>query len=731
MGEVRRVYDRHLGREVVRKVLLWDHVEDEGLRRRFIEETRITASLQHPGIPPIHDFGIGEDGRPWMTMREVRGRTLTAVLAAPMRDLTTLRRHVTWFVRACEAVTYAHAMGVVHRDLKPDNILLGEFGEVQVIDWGAARRAGPLVRDGAPRAPGLTLTGEIIGTPGYMAPEQAAGGEIGPAADVFALGVVLSQILQQGGEATDVPTALEEIVIACAAASPEDRPDAGTLVERIDAWLDGTRRAEQADALVAAARALEPEILVLRRTAFDRAHEAEQLLDRTPAHPAVSAEKRRAWALGDAAAASEREAAEQAARMVSHLEAALALVDEHRDAHALLARHYRRDVERAEDTRNAPLAALAERRLRQHDRGTHRDWLAGDGAVTLATVESAEVLLCAYELRDRQLVPVVERSLGMTPLREVRVPRGSRLLLLRRPGRPDVRFPIVLRRLEHWAGPDGNDPLWLPGPADLGSLDRYVPAGWFRAGGDPGAGDAVSGRRVWLDGFVGSAHPVTTREYLAFLEDQLRAGGDIGELVPRQTRSGAGEGEAPAVFVEREGRLVAEDSGPGWGPDSPVVQITWHAARSYAAWLAARTGLPWRLPHALEREKMARGADGRRWPWGDHEDASWFCNLRAHVGPPARANVGTFPIDVSVYGVEGLAGNVRDWCANAWERWPDWTDGRRVDVARAPAPGPLCEVRGGAWSSEPQFCRPAARFANAPTTRFGSGGFRLVRGLPP
>src|SRR5262249_45090614 len=147
MGEVRRVFDQKLGRQVAMKLIRWDRSEDASVSARFLEEARITAQLQHPGIVAVYDQGQLEDGRLGCTMREVEGRTFDPVIAevhaavSAGRFMTstggyTLRRLVDVFARACEAVAYAHAGGVVHRDLKPANIMVGEHGEVLVVDWG-------------------------------------------------------------------------------------------------------------------------------------------------------------------------------------------------------------------------------------------------------------------------------------------------------------------------------------------------------------------------------------------------------------------------------------------------------------------------------------------------------------------------------------------------------------------------------------------------------------------
>jgi serine/threonine protein kinase len=245
MGAVYRATDRVLGREVAVK-LVHEGLVGTALAARFAEEARITGQLQHPGIPPVHDLGQTPDGCPFLAMKLFRGRTLAADLATrgaqlaagdpvddpsnyglDLKDLRALeaerdeacaeelRRLARVFEQICQAVAYAHSQGVIHRDLKPANIMVAAFGEIQVMDWGLAKRlrepatatAGP---PAAPLGPGsnpfdglafregqLTSPGAVMGTFAYMPPEQARGetDKVDARADVFALGAILCEVL--------------------------------------------------------------------------------------------------------------------------------------------------------------------------------------------------------------------------------------------------------------------------------------------------------------------------------------------------------------------------------------------------------------------------------------------------------------------------------------------------------------------------------------------------------
>ena len=209
MGEVRRCRDRVAGRDVALKVIR-QGIAVGDIERRFLREAQVQARLDHPAVVPVYDVGQDAHGRAYFTMKRVEGITLDDVIHslregdAKALDAYPLHRLLTAFARACIAVDYAHARGVIHRDLKPANLMLGAFGEVYVLDWGLAKvgpdaavdepESGEGVRT-EPAFAGLTERGVALGTPGYMAPEQAAAGPLDRRADVFSLGAILFELL--------------------------------------------------------------------------------------------------------------------------------------------------------------------------------------------------------------------------------------------------------------------------------------------------------------------------------------------------------------------------------------------------------------------------------------------------------------------------------------------------------------------------------------------------------
>jgi len=272
MGTVWRAYDRELGREVALKVMNGPDPPPGG-EARLRTEAQVLARLEHPGLVPVHDLGTLPDGRLFYAMKLVRGRRLDE----HVRDLRSAAARLRVFERICEAVAFAHAHGVIHRDLKPPNVMVGPFGEVLVLDWGVAKVLAdaepavvPAVDPPAARgvdvdAATLTAAGTVLGTPGYMAPEQARGeSAVGVAADVYALGALLCFL---AGE--DPPRALAAVIARARAPRPEDRyPAVGALQEDIARFLSDLpvsayveRPLERARRLAAKYRA--PLVLVL------------------------------------------------------------------------------------------------------------------------------------------------------------------------------------------------------------------------------------------------------------------------------------------------------------------------------------------------------------------------------------------------------------------------------------------------------------------------------------
>ena len=305
VGAVVRARDEDIGRDVALKVLLDEHHGDPQLTQRFVEEAQIGGQLQHPGIVPVHEIGLCADEKPFIAMKLVKGKTLSRLLHDREDPTEDRQRFLGIFEQICQPLAYAHAKGVIHRDLKPSNVMVGAFGEVQVMDWGLAKVLADggaaddqlmtkahrqisvieTVRSGSTGSE--SMAGSVVGTPAYMAPEQARGevADVDERADVFGLGAILCEILTgeppYTGESSvdihrkarkgylddalsrlDASGADPQVVLLCKKClsfEARNRPhDAGAVAQSISAYLESLEekaRTVQVQAAEAAARA--------------------------------------------------------------------------------------------------------------------------------------------------------------------------------------------------------------------------------------------------------------------------------------------------------------------------------------------------------------------------------------------------------------------------------------------------------------------------------------------
>jgi tetratricopeptide (TPR) repeat protein len=239
MGVVFRARDTALNRDVAVKLLSDRYPPDSPTALRFLSEARITGQLQHPGIPAVHQVGTLGDGRPFLAMKLIKGSTLEAILKQRPDPAADRGRLLAVFEAVCQAVGYAHAQRVIHRDLKPANVMVGAFGEVQVMDWGLAKVLGEERPANAealateetrawtefhltPETGSHTQAGSLVGTPAFIPPEQALGeiGKVDERADVFGLGALLVVILT--GKPPYVGESFEAVRVQAARGKLED-----------------------------------------------------------------------------------------------------------------------------------------------------------------------------------------------------------------------------------------------------------------------------------------------------------------------------------------------------------------------------------------------------------------------------------------------------------------------------------------------------------------------------
>jgi len=301
MGVILKGHDTDLGRDVAVKVLDGKFAKRPEVVQRFVEEAQIGGQLQHPGIVPVYELGLMADETPYFTMKLVKGHTLASLLQQRKEPSDNRGRLLAIFESVCQTVAYAHSKGVLHRDLKPANVMVGAFGEVQVVDWGLAkvlRRGGApgvrsaadtvqtvieTVRSGAGSVGSDSMIGSVMGTPAYMAPEQAQGEveQLDERADVFALGAILCELLtgkppyleiegetivsqaahaklksaRERIEACDGDPALVQLCLHCLMTSRDARPaDAAAVAKAVHEFLASVEeRATKAE--LAAAKA--------------------------------------------------------------------------------------------------------------------------------------------------------------------------------------------------------------------------------------------------------------------------------------------------------------------------------------------------------------------------------------------------------------------------------------------------------------------------------------------
>jgi serine/threonine-protein kinase len=762
VGLVTSALDRTIGRTVAVKTLKAGRDSEPQVSRRFIDEAHVTAQLEHPNIVPVYDMGWLPDGQPYYTMRIVKRQSLRDVLARPdLKAQWPLIRLLGAFIQISRALSYAHARGILHHDIKPENVLLGDFGEVYLADWGLAKPMSdvtleiPSIRDGASPRTG-TASSQTSGTPGYIAPEVLRHEpDLDGRSDLFALGVVLYELLT-GVHPFDVGTGAAAMILATIDRTPKrprdvvascpllledlclkmlsknraDRPaSADDVTREVEAFLEGAKERERrrAEALTLCERAKEP-ILRYQHLETDRQRLGElsrQTLKQVKGWEPVE-RKRAGWSLEDRAAEAERESGRALAEAIELYTKALGYDAECAEAHRGLADLYWGRARHAEAERRPAVQVYFEALVTDHDQGKYAALLRAEATVSIATdPPGANVVVYRYAERDRILVATDERYLGRTPITEVRLDPGSYLFVLKAAGYPDVRYPLLLSRGAHHKV-DVN----LYTSEEIGEGFVYVPGGPAIFGGDADAIEPLPRQEIDVGDFAVARFAVTMREYCAFLDDigardpalaVKRAPHDMtGDLGLRAHRGPSGAWEPDPSIIEGEARKMYP-AGEGHEWNVPAYLVDWFDAVAYCRWRATREGTAIRLPTEVEWEKAARGTDGRFFPWGDRFDPT-FCLMReSRPHTPQPEPTGTFPTDESPYGVRDLAGVMREWVA-------DSTGERSAEQMLAePEPPPdtprgestLRRVRGGSWSAEGKWARAATR---------GTGHFALTRG---
>lgn len=754
MGVVYLAEDRNLGRDVALKSILPERMDDARLAR-FVAEARITAQLEHPGIVPVHDLFIAPGGEIFYSMKLVQGHSLADVLdELKLGDSEYAARnnliHLLGIYRtAAQAVAYAHTRRVVHRDLKPGNIMIGDFGEVLVMDWGVARLLDDareeLVAveqdDGIPLL--ATADGAMVGSPAYMAPEQFIedGAPVSPASDVYALGVILYQLLTlqlpykagnlgrllylvARGELAppsevapdrEIPAEVEAICVKALSRDPAERyPDAGALSDDLTRWLEGVGPRLEADRLVAQGREL---LLIYTRRATE-AEDAELQVRtlQTELQPWDPLElKRLAWEAERTHADAVAEADSVFGDCEAAFESALSHVTNYKPARDGLADLYWIRFLQAEVSRDTRWMRRWEELIRRWAPESYARRLKGDGTLTVRTTpDRAKVRIHALEERDGRRVPGIERRLGKSPVKRAALGMGRWELVVRSEGYATVRTPVVVRRVQNLE----IDLELVPADA-LRDGFVHVPGGTVSLGGDPAALSGLNEVDLHVPGFAMSERPVSVEQYLEFLADLTRTDRTAALLRSPRARGARGSKTQAQFVLPDDGSYsfpFVDRTGTVWQADQPIVSISYEDVQHYIRWLNARSdGPPVRLPTESEWEKAARGTDRRLFPWGDRFDASFCVMSESFPEPPDLPRIAASEADISPYGVRDLGGGVRDWV--------DW------DADADPRPGRQ-PLRGGSYGTVEIYSRCASRSVVEETYVGSHVGFRLAHDLP-
>lgn len=689
MGRILLAFDRDFRRRVAVKVLL-SSTEDRLRAARFVEEAQATAQLEHPNIAPVYDLGSDEEGKPFFTMKWIRGRDLKSILEAPDRELSTIRLLLI-LAQAAMGVHFAHTRGVIHRDLKPRNVMVGDFGEVLVVDWGLAKvlhgpeQSGTAAIETDRGASGEeTLEGSIQGSPGYMSPEQARGevAALDARTDVFGLGAILYEILtgfpphaatpgepirvalrrvarceipapRQLRPDLEIPPALEEICLQALAADPAQRQaTARDFHDALQAYIEGLhdaeRRAREAARLQEIADRARQELHERELEVERLSAEEESLRTNLTSHQALES-KANLWAIVRRHDLAREEAVAAFHGVTAAYGAVLSVDPGNEIARQALARLHLERLARAEERGDREAAALHEALVRQHHGGRFRLELEGKGRLQLQSdPPGALVSISRYEEERPFLVETAPLFFGNAPV-DRQLERGSYVATLEAPGYEPVRYPFVLGRSgTHQALVE----LPLAGSTPPGFI--HVPGGDSIVGGEARLLSALPRRRIRVAAFGVGRFPVTFDEYCEFLDEATRGSAlDPGELRPR---------------FDNEEYVVRDSSGrhrahTRLGGKVPVLALSGAAEEAYCNWLGKRLGKRVRLLREEEWERCARGADGRLFPWGGEFDWCLAKGGLSRPGEPFPEGVGSFPTDVSPFGVRDLAGGVREPCA--------------------------------------------------------------------
>ena len=704
MGEVYRARDTRLGRELAVKVLPAHRAQDPDALARLEREAQAIAALSHPNILAIHDLGT-DQGVFYVVTELLEGETLRSRLAS---SALPWRKAVEIGAAIADGLAGAHLKGVIHRDLKPDNIFLTRDGRVKILDFGLARLAPVMSQQdqtSAPTTPPQTEPGTLMGTVGYMSPEQARGASADTRSDVFSLGCVLYEMLT-GRRAFSRPTAPETLT----AILNEDPPDVSESGKQVPSGLNRLIR-----------RCLEKNPEERLQAARDLAFDLRSILSDSEIDKAASGQSEIVSAKSSGAPPRRAGEAMESPSPIPFRDVASS------------------SVEAPDRTKRAFLVGalavlvlllitvgLFVRRARETSR--FRAMAARlESAAAAGRLDEVSSLLQEknLDLNDERLAALAKRVAGT--LSVTSDPAGATVAVTRvqpLPGfgsRREVtlgRTPITARRLVageylvRLSAERMNAVAFLE-PVEAGRDLRVVRKLLASTAASDGmtlideGGSAVSSQGDAVPAFLMDRDEITNARFLRF----VAAGGYRDQTFWPETLIVKGKpmpwAAALRDFVDRTGlpgpRSWSGGTFPEGKGDHPVVGVSWYEATAFGRWLGKE------LPTREQWWRAALGDTRGAFPWGNDVKTA---EIRANFGLVGTRPVGSYPLGVSPFGCFDMAGNVREWL-------------------RDPAPdAALRSVVGGSWEDPAYMFEPSHTEAFDPAFANHAIGFRLVRPLP-
>lgn len=738
MGQVLQVYDRKLQRHLALKIINSNLVTYPIILNLFLKEAQTTAILQHPGILPVHDFGQLPDGRYYFTMKKLEGTTLKDIIRLLHKPRTPIALHELkgdWsmqrllqvFARVCETLGYAHTQGVLHRDIKPDNIMLGSHGEVLLVDWGVSKllpRGIALFNHDSKLKP---RQGSVIGTPIYMSPEQANGEspEVAEPSDVFSLGAVLYEILTgrepRSGRADKlledaslplpslpstkyIDATLKAIYRKATSVNPLKRyGNAKELYHAIQSFLEGSAKRYQAELLVTEAQTFRVNIQIIKQKITALTTQIKQ--DKMTIEPWHAIEiKQNLWNMEDELRTLILQSNLLEANFVERLHTALNYCPDFVVAHQKLADFYHEKHQEAEALNDHLQAPLMAQLMTMHDTGRYQNYLRGISNLQLSTNIQTEIEIFRFEEKSRRL-ELKSIWKGQSPV-NIELEIGSYLAHIKALGHSLVRLPFSQKR----EAPTILCDIPLPLKDQIDDKECYIPEGFCYIGSKDEPRHPR--KKVHLPAFCIQKYSCTNRQYILFLNSLASQGREEEALLnaPRTRGIGSELGEQIYGYSEETKKfsLKADSEGDCWELNWPVILVNAHNAEAYAKWYSEQVEQLWTLATCWQWEKAARGVDERKLPWGDHFEPTWANVRGSQKGRALPTSIYEHPLDISPFGVYGMAGNVQDFCLDLEDE-------------------SMVYSKGGAWSHHPEFIDMATLRNFPKNIRLEVAGFRLAR----